>query len=392
MTAPRMPPAQALTELTRAGLRPVLDAALRRYRRTGELGRSRPELTADTWDALSRLTGRQESRTLDLTVLDAALRQSRYACSLPELLEAVSGAPVVVRRQARETFEAQWAGVLSAVSDSQWRAALGRDEGGAALLRAALRTQDAELESTLQRVSAALEMARTETLSYPVLAARLSGDAHALDADTLGGKLLRAALKALEIPEPERDGVSSTVLTANLRGPAWLNAAAGHCLALPWREVQAAHFQAPGHTLWAVENPSVFEALHAAHPHAPLLCTAGQPRAAATALLSRLPTETTVYLSCDLDLGGLRIAAYLRRSVKLNWQAWRMDAGAHALACSRGTAPLRGDPTPYSAEFPGLVEALGASGVGAHQENLLPELLGDVERGSTEQDGTDDTK
>ncbi len=378
MTAPRMTPTLTLAELTRAGLRPVLDAALRRYRRTGELGRSRPELTPDAWAALSRLTGRHESKTLDLAVLDAALRASRYALTLPELLEAVNGAPVVVRRQARNELEAQWAGLLASVPDSQWQPALGQDEGGAALLRTALRNRDAELESTLQQVSAALEMARTETLSYPILAARLSGNAHALDADTLGGKLLRAALKALEIPRPERDGVSSTVLIANLHGPAWLDAAAGHCLALPWREVQAAHFQAPGDTLWAVENPSVFEALHAAHPHAPLLCTAGQPRTAATALLSRLPTETTVYLSCDLDLGGLRIAAYLRRSVKLNWQAWRMDAGAHALACSRGTAPLRGDPTPYSAEFPGLVEALGVSGIGAHQENLLPELLGDV--------------
>ncbi|OLV18374.1 DUF2399 domain-containing protein [Deinococcus marmoris] len=376
-----MPPDDILSALTHAGLGPVLDAALRRYRRTGELGRSRPELSADAWAALSRLTGRQERTTLDLAVLDAALRASRYAVSLPELLDTLNGSPVVVRRQARQDFETQWAELLAGIEDVPWQTALRRDGAGALMLRGALKNGTADLQATLRLVSDALEVTRAETLSYPVLAARLSGDAHALDAGTLAGNLLRAALKSLNIPEPERDGVSSTVLVANLLGPAWLNAAAGHCLALPWREIQTSTFQAPEGMLWAVENPSVFEALHAAHPHAPLLCTSGQPSAAASALLSRLPADTRVYLSCDLDLGGLRIASSLLRRHALNWQPWHMDAAAHALACSRGAAPLRGDPAPYRAEFPGLVETLAISGVGAHQENLLPELLADVGRG-----------
>ncbi|MGY2896935.1 hypothetical protein [Deinococcus sp. UYEF24] len=51
---------------------------------------------------------------------------------------------------------------------------------------------------------------------------------------------------------------------------------------------------------------------------------------------------------------------------------------AQALASGRGAAPLNGDPSGYATEFPGLVAALQASGQGAHQENLLPELLADT--------------
>ena len=373
-----MPPAQALAELSRLGLRPVLDAALRRYRRTGELGSSRPELSPEAWLALSRLTGQPPRGRLDLTVLDDALRRSRYALGLPDVLEAL-GAPIVVKRQARETLEARWEALLKGVSDGDWRVALGRSEAGAALLRAALKAADTEAAPLVRLVLEALDLARRETLSFPVLAANLTGNAHALDTDTLAGRVFRAALHGLNLPAPLRDGVSSTVLIANVRGPDWLNAAAGHCLALPWREVQkTGALYVEGNTLWVVENPSVFEALHTACSHAPLLCTSGQAGAATVTLLTLLPTFTTAYLSCDLDLGGLRIAAHLMRTVPLNWQHWRMDAADHALASGRGATPLNGDPSGYAAEFPGLVAALQASGQGVHQENLLPELLADM--------------
>ena len=374
-----MLPAQALAELSCLGLRPALDAALTRYRRTGELGFSRPELSAEEWLALSRLTGQSSRGRLDLAVLDDALRRSRYGLGLPAVLEALNGAPIVVKRQARATLETRLKALLKGVPDDAWRATLGRDEAGAALLRATLKTADVEAVSLLRLVSQALGLTRRETLSFPVLAARLTGNAHALDTDTLAGKVFRAALHGLKLPAPLRDGVSSTVLIANVRGPDWLNAAAGHCLALPWREVQqTGALYVEGNTLWVVENPSVFEALHAASPHVPLLCTSGQARAAAVTLLTRLPASTTAYLSCDLDLGGLRIAAHLMRTVPLDWRPWRMDAAAHALASGRGAAPLNGDPSGYAAEFPDLVTALQEKGQGAHQENLLPELLADI--------------
>lgn len=373
-----MTTAAKLTALTSLGLRPALQAALERYKRTGELGKCRPDLRPEDWEAVSRLTGNRAGPTLDLAVLDAALRASVHAMSLPDVLAELSGGPIRVRRQQREAEALAWAELLGQVSDPDWHAVLQAGDGGAKLLGKALREQ-ADALAAAQAVQLALASARQETLSFPVLAARITGNAHALDKGTLAGEVFRAAAAALGLPQPERDGVSSTALCANLRGPEWLVGAAGHVLALPLREVQLlTNLHAPENRLWVVENPSVFEALHAAHPHAPLLCTSGQPTAAVTELLRRLPTTTTAFLSCDLDVGGLRIAAFLRRRVPLNWQPWRMDAAAYALACSRGTVPLSGPLPDVGGLFPGLVAAMLAAGMGAHQESLLPELLSDL--------------
>ena len=368
-----------LAALTALGLRPVLTAALERYRRTGDLGRSRPDLAPGDWEALSRLTGKKEGRTLDLAVLDAALRRSRHAVPLLDVLEELNGGPIRVRRQERDAFAASWAQVLAAAHDADWREVLQEGGGGASLLQKSLK-HGLEIGPSVQTVAAALRVARAERLSFPLLAARLTGDAHALDDDTLAGKVFRAALHDLQVDSPERDGVSSAALCVGLRGPAWLTGAAGHVLALPLREVlRLEGLHAPGNRVWVVENPSIFEALHAACPRTPLICTSGQPGAATVELLRRLPTSTTAFLSCDLDTGGLRIAAFLRRSVPLDWQPWRMDAAAYALACTRGTVPLSGSVSGLAALFPGLVPLLEESGRGAHQENLLPELLADLE-------------
>ena len=377
-----MNPTQALTELSRLGLRPVLEAALLRYRRDGQLGRSRPELPAAAWDALARLTGQTSSnhsgRTLNLALLDEVLRRSRYGLGLPQLLEALHGGPIRVRQHVRQHTQLAWDVLLDTVTPPEWQTALRRGEAGASLLRPALYEPD--LAARVALVGQALLSHQERPERLPVLAARLTGNAHAFDVGEAAGRLLRAALSGLELEEPPRDGVSSFVLTANLRGPDWLSAAVGHSLLLPWREV--ARFDTLSVTarqLWVVENPSVFEALHEAFPLAPLLCTQGQPSAAAVLALSRLEPGTRLHLSCDLDFGGLSIAAFLRRRVAADWQLWRMDAASHALACSRGFTALKGDLAPYAADFPELVAVMQASGQGAHQENLLPELVADVD-------------
>ncbi|WP_291426741.1 DUF2399 domain-containing protein [Deinococcus sp.] len=367
----------ALAALAAHGLRPVLEAALERYKRTGELGRSRPALTPADWEALSRLTGGKAGPPLDLAVLDEALRRSSHGVSLPELLTELNGGPIRVQRQEREAFATAWIAVLEQVSDTGWREVLRGGEGGANLLQKAIKG-GSEVALTVQTVAAALALARAETLSFPLLAARVTGNAHALDDDQLAGKVFRAAADRLGVPRPERDGVSSVALCANLCGPDWLTGAAGHTLALPLREVQQlTGLYAPTNRVWVLENPSVFEALHAAHPQAPLICTSGQPGAATTELLRRLPLSTTAFLSCDLDVGGLRIASFLRRSIALHWQPWRMDAQAYALACTRGKVALNGALAGFT-DFPELLAAMKAGGVGAHQENLLPELLADL--------------
>lgn len=373
-----MHPREALAELEKAGLRPVLEAALARYRRDGELGRSRPDLEPQDWDALLRLTGGQ-TRTLDLAALDTALREKRYQIGLPELLEALNGGPIVVRRQTRLDRGAAYSALLAELPDAEWRAALENGEAGAGLLRRML--GEVDLAGTLRLVARALDALRgTRAKRLPVLAASLVGDAHALDSNRPAGQLLEAACTALGLEPPQRDGVSSSVLVANLRGESWLEAACGRALWLPWREVASlGEVSALGNRLWIVENPAIFEALlDAVGGSATLLCTYGQPSVACMDLLSKLDVDGEAWVSCDLDLGGLRIAARLARALGSQFRPWRMNAVDLELALERSSGVPVGPEVVGQADlFPDLVASL-CRGRGAHQESLLPELVEDV--------------
>ncbi|MDO4264502.1 MAG: DUF2399 domain-containing protein [Deinococcus sp.] len=352
--------------------------ALVRYRKTGTLGKSRPSLSDSEWEALWRLTGRPGPKVLDLGELDAALRRLKYGTGLVEVLQVLAGGPLQTRRQERAAFEEAWEAALGAVTDGEWQALLRADCGGAPLLKAAFR-EGQPVQGTAETVARALQLSQ-EHASFAALAAQVAGDAHALDVTTLAGKVFRAAAADLDLGTPEQDGVSRTALCANLLGPTWLEATAGHVLALPYREVvRLERVLARGGRLWVVENPSIFESLHAAFPQASLLCTQGQPSSALVALLEKIVPGTTVHLSCDLDLGGLRIASRLLRSVRVDWSLWRMDVGTYELALPRGALPLKGKLPGDQSYFPELAAAMQATGSGIHQENLLPELLQDLQ-------------
>lgn len=366
-----------LAELDRLGLRPVLEAALKRYRRDGALGTSRPDLSPEAWERLSRLTGEPPGRTLNLAVLDQALLLSRYSVGLEDVLTELNGGPVMIRRQEQERTGRDWDAAVDGVPHHAWQTLLREGQGGATALKAEFR-RTGSVTDLVQLISRALT-ALHEAPSFPVLAAQVSGDAHALDQERLAGRVFRSALDDLGWPPPERDGVSRTVLCAGLLGTVWLEAALGHCLALPLREVlRLPAIEVPGQRLYVVENPSVFEALHEAFPRLPLVCTQGQAGPSVTGLLSRLPPTTTAYLSCDLDLGGLRIATFVMQAVELNWRPWRMDPESYALACRRGSLPLAGELLSPAQPLVELAEQMARTGLGAHQENLLPELLEDL--------------
>jgi uncharacterized protein (TIGR02679 family) len=378
LEADKMNPHEGLRALEHAGLRPILERALERYRRDGDL-RGKARLEPEAAEALQRLTGRP-SRSLDLAELDAALRDSKkYAISLLPVLEALNGGPILVRRERRAELGTRWRDLLERTLDAEWRTSLECGEAGAKRLRIALR-DGRELESTIRTVNQAITALRLEVMRLPVLAARVAGNAHALDADTLAGQVLQDAIAALKIEAPVRDGVSSSVLIARIEGAPWLDSLGNRAVHLPWREVVTLERlqSRTGQTL-VVENPSVFEALLEANCAHALVCTQGQRSLAALELLDRL--EGTLWLNCDFDWGGLWIFTSLLERYATRVRAWRFDATHYLAALERsGGVPLERDLEPFAARFPELVREMRAHRRGAHQEAILSDLIEDAHR------------
>ena len=371
-----MTPHETLLALERKGLRHVLEIALERFKRTGELGRVSMKLKGTDLEVLRRLT-EQKSRVLDLRLLDAALRSSIYALSLEAVLTALNGAPIVVRRDVKSRFETGYAALLERVTNLEWRETLMTKSASANVLKRALKENTDDLKLTLEYVQTALEQLGTRK---PILASQVTGDAHGFDKDRLAGKLLDAAITDLNLEPPMRDGVSSSVLVANLRGTPWLDALQHRAVWLPWREVQNLEtVKTVSGRVLIVENPSVFEALLETNTLETLICTSGQPSAATMLLLEKFESGTEFWVSCDFDVGGLRIASRLQKQFSRSFRTWHFDAISFRIALERKQsfkleAPLQS----FATYFPELVATMLETGLGAHHEAILPELLHDA--------------
>ena len=371
-----MTPHETLLALERKGLRHVLEIALERFKRTGELGRVSMKLKGTDLEVLRRLT-EQKSRVLDLRLLDAALGSSIYAVSLEAVQTALNGAPIVVRRDVKSRFETGYAALLERVTNLEWRETLMTKSASANVLKRALKENTDDLKLTLEYVQTALEQLGTRK---PILASQVTGDAHGFDKDRLAGKLLDAAITDLNLEPPMRDGVSSSVLVANLRGTPWLDALQHRAVWLPWREVQNLETvtTVSGRVL-IVENPSVFEALLETNTLETLICTSGQPSAATMLLLEKFKSGTEFWVSCDFDVGGLRIASRLQKQFSRSFRTWHFDAISFRIALERKQsfkleAPLQS----FATYFPDLVATMLETGCGAHHEAIVTELLHDA--------------
>jgi len=370
-----------LEDLRAIGLGPVLNVALKRWKKDETFGRSRPDLTPAEWQALWNVTGERKEH-LDLKLLDERLRESRFRTGLEAVLEELNGGPVVRTARAQAERKESLAEVIGDVSDADWKDALQQGRGGFAALNRAHAAGTVDLPRTLRLVSGALTELRVSPCALPPLAAHLSGDAHALDKGTLARTLMDAAVQDLDLHEVTRGWITSHTWTANLLGPAWLNACRGHALALPWGEIQDLHdLHSESGNLWVTENPSVFEDLHHHHPYATLICLYGMPNTATRTLLSRTIQSERLHLSTDLDFGGLSIAQHLLTSLPdRNWHLWRMHPDDHHLAVTRGAINVPQDVTGFGTPLDGLAARIATTGLGAHQETLLPELRADLQR------------
>lgn len=394
----------------------VLDALQRRV----ELGRpltgtlSLSAATAAERAAIDAIFGRKSTRgqtlSIDLDWLGLTLREAGIATDLAAAVKALRGDIVDRRSTARARASAwaatwreadaafaawpalrTWIGTLARLGTM--RRLAGGDAGFAtALLR------------DLARVAAALPAA-AEPL--PAFAARLFGDAHALDPGQPRATLaVRAAAKLGAVPfENDAEGrraawgsvgimsdeLSTPVLVLNLpaTGETPLHALlrAGCAHGEPAHVSLRALLRYPisrdpaftGRRIFVCENPTIvaLAAERFGRACAPLVCVNGQFATPSLILLRQLrEAGARLYYHGDFDPAGVAIAR--RAMAESGGQPWRF-AAADYLAAPKGER-FRGrvGATPWD---PALAVAMHADGRAAHEEAVFASIADDLAGG-----------
>ncbi|GAA3884331.1 TIGR02679 family protein [Streptomyces sedi] len=360
--------------------------------------------------AVESLLGRGPSVGGSLSVrledVDAVLRRSGVSAEgLGGAVVALTGPvyPLGARRaeEARAWEEALSPLQLLDAGLAEWAARM-REEGRIRRLARTPRGARSLVESAVVALGA---LPAVPAVPVSAFAARVLGDAHALDDGRPLATLVLSGARALAGLEEERgagpqreawaavgllkDDVSSTVLTLNLRGtPAldWM-ADRGEPAVLTLRQL-ARHPTAPGAAgrpagearVHVCENPAVLVAGAGAYGAEcpPMVCVQGQPSTAALTLLRRM-CDRGAFLRYhgDFDWGGLRIASTLLRSVP--WEPWRFTASHYRAAVAAGASSLGLTGTPTDAPWdPPLAVALDELGVRVEEEAVLGDLLSDL--------------
>ena len=409
-------PAEAAAHLRRLGLEGVFRTAWAKVGRYGVAGRlPTAGLDAAQLQALESVLGRRVTarRPVEVAWLDAALRRSPFACGIEEVAAAWFGPPPETQGAGAARRAAEAEGFLDRGVPA-WTAAGVPPAVAAAVLRReflrALRAGPgavADLQAAVEAVAGVLgdpPYRRGDAALLGILANRATGDPHAFDAGTVGGRLLLGALGAppgagalarqevLARVGIAVDGISSTVAVCGIGpdgergGPADAVLVAPLRSVLRWALPAATWAGAPVHV---VENPPVLEALveRGLPPGAALVCTAGFPSAAAVRLLGALARAgAAVRYSGDFDGNGLQIAERVLGMGGGAWSPWRMapEDFAASVAVARGRAVREPDERraleglTATATLAATAGAILETGTVAYQESLVGALWSDV--------------
>ena len=302
----------------------LFDAVYAKYIAQGTIqGRVRlPDCTAEEQRAIARFLKKPLSDRPHLVVhladLQKALNESRLACSLPDLLQALypdrSHTTKTLQRQRQAQTQQTFYAALTVLAEDLPLDARGRrwlltgSHGREALFRR-YKNEPPEIQAHLLQ-SLRLVINALQGLPDPpqserlgLFGQRLSGDPHSFDSNTLSGRLLQQALNDLRqgnqvrasaenqdelsdtallaLPEQEQqrlslyaeagllvDTISSTVAVFHLTGAeaddghndSWFEHADERILILPLRQLLAWHkcYPATEH-VYLCENPQVFE-------------------------------------------------------------------------------------------------------------------------------------
>lgn len=435
-------PSPVPPSLLRAGVRPVWEAVRHRLETRGPDNRGRvrlPELDRDARLTLQALFERSPGATIDLAVLERSFRRLGVGADLSTALAAL-GVPVsagsVERREHRRQREDARAAARASVSAwpvawaSDWidevvTAGLlrGRDHADAIGFVDAVRSvlghlglvpSDASDRDRVETVGGRPPSARDVPDRSPIaradLAARVLGDAHALDrgrtleaatvrairhaigdemagddpwsavgvhSDLVSGAALTWALPLMDIRPPRGARAAPTSGSlAEMIGSATALGVPLHVTAMALRRSTVA--VAPGTVVVVAENPRVVEA--AAERRLPIgvVCTNGNPSVTVRSLVEQLVgSGARALYHGDIDTPGLAISARMQR---LGAVPWRMTAADYRAALAAADAdgvvlpiePVAPGPTPWDADLRDLFDAERRI---VHEERVLDDLL-----------------
>lgn len=384
--------------------------------------------------AAARLVGRPRrvgaTLRLELADVEAVLRRGLWPAGLADAVQTLTG-PVVDRAAAREREAGEWAEAATGLRDlaprldglGDWWDRWCRAGG----LKRAARSEAARsgvapgprvAAVLVQQAAAVLASLPSSGEPLPVLARRITGDAHALDSSRPLGRLTVAAVQAVFAPDAtsirdawsaggvESSSVASTVLCLGVPGASQsaLSSATATATATALEAMQAARMPlvltldqvrsggvaGPPRdgVVHVCENPTIVEVVADRWAGAedtraaPLLvCTWGQPSTAVMDLMSILAADgAEVRYHGDFDWPGVRIAETIRQRV--TWTPWRYTAVDY-LAVASGDLPSRrlsgnAAPTPWD---PALAEAMAQHGLAVEEEAVAELLAEDVVAG-----------
>lgn len=451
---------RAAAYFRREGFRRALKAVWRKYVSLGRIGGQAvlEKASKEECEALNGFFGWNyrvgESIPIPLESFDLELRDSAFEIDLLELHLALEGKPLLTRNERQAGELRAWHRLFAEVRESErlasgslaegWLGEMERGTGtGLRTLREcykadpeAARTALAATIRALDQLLGAGDRRIMAPIRLPVLAARVSGDAHMLDPNRPAGRLLIAALRrelGMEGSDPESaedreeadaangrdmarggigivDGSESLRLRELYRRAGildddlssivhwYITQPGSSALPTVWtlRQVEAETHFPSCFGIYAVENPAVFSTIldslgtagaGAGGVPAALICTSGPASAAAIRWLQRCleasPAECRLYYSGDFDVKGLVMAQTLQRLFPERFTPWRFDSEAYREVSVRCQGPafdnaelerLGNMSVTWDAGLCGLMRQSGRK---AHQEALMERLLED---------------
>lgn len=353
---------------------------------------------------LGRPPGRGRSLRIPISELERVLRSAGIAPDLRGALVALRG-PLRNILLERSELETVWNTLFEdfAREPGQTRAWLD-DLAASGLLKRLSDGDPGRAHSLLQDAASVFNRLPAEGLSLSRLAAETLGDAHKLDPGKPVGTLVRRALVLALGREPtcfaegERElwagagvliggGITSLVLGLNLPASGTSPtdsvlqglARVGEPIYLTLRQLirDPPVWDCPGRDISICENPAVVAeaASRLGSGCKPLICTQGQPSAAAGTLFRQLVAAGGhLRYHGDFDWPGIRIANGLIR--RHGASPWRMR-GADYLEAPGTGKPLAGKAADASWD-PGLMTIMQQRGEILEEECVIERLLDDL--------------